>query len=119
MVAGNRLKKLSTTGSPVYPELPRSPVGRVLKRELRALEEEHPELQSPDSPTQRVGGAPSEKFAVVEHAVPLADALLEGGLATAEITFRTEAAAEVLADSAVAGTWIIMSDSGTAWQVNR
>ena len=33
----------------------------------------------------------------VEHAEPLADALLEGGLATAEITFRTEAAADVLA----------------------
>jgi DNA ligase (NAD+) len=43
----------------------------ALMRELRALEEEHPELQSPDSPTQRVGGAPSEKFDVVEHAVPM------------------------------------------------
>jgi len=43
----------------------------ALMRELRALEEEHPELQSPDSPTQRVGGAPSEKFAVVEHAIPM------------------------------------------------
>ncbi|WP_112310713.1 bifunctional 4-hydroxy-2-oxoglutarate aldolase/2-dehydro-3-deoxy-phosphogluconate aldolase [Pseudogemmobacter bohemicus] len=31
------------------------------------------------------------------HAVPLADALLEGGLGVAEITFRTEAAAEVIA----------------------
>ena len=37
----------------------------ALMRELRALEEEHPELQSPDSPTQRVGGAPSEKFVVL------------------------------------------------------
>ena len=35
----------------------------ALMRELRALEEEHPELQSPDSPTQRVGGAPSSEFA--------------------------------------------------------
>ncbi|MFN8634091.1 MAG: NAD-dependent DNA ligase LigA [Chloroflexota bacterium] len=43
----------------------------ALMRELRKLEEEHPELQSPDSPTQRVGGAPSEKFAVVEHAIPM------------------------------------------------
>ena len=43
----------------------------ALMRELRALEEEHPELQNPDSPTQRVGGAPSEKFAVVEHAIPM------------------------------------------------
>ncbi|MEI4488873.1 bifunctional 4-hydroxy-2-oxoglutarate aldolase/2-dehydro-3-deoxy-phosphogluconate aldolase [Frigidibacter sp. MR17.14] len=33
----------------------------------------------------------------VEHALPLADALLEGGLSVAEITFRTEAAAEVMA----------------------
>ena len=43
----------------------------ALMRELRELEAEHPELQSPDSPTQRVGGAPSEKFAVVEHAIPM------------------------------------------------
>ncbi|MCC7370316.1 MAG: NAD-dependent DNA ligase LigA [Chloroflexi bacterium] len=43
----------------------------LLMRELRALEEEHPELQSPDSPTQRVGGAPSSEFGVVEHAVPM------------------------------------------------
>src|SRR6185503_9433684 len=43
----------------------------ALMRELRALEEEHPELQSPDSPTQRVGGAPSSEFAAVEHAIPM------------------------------------------------
>src|SRR5688572_26674664 len=43
----------------------------ALMRELRALEEEHPELQSPDSPTQRVGGAPSSEFAPVEHAIPM------------------------------------------------
>ncbi len=36
-------------------------------RELQALEEEHPELVSPDSPTQRVGARPSEKFARVVH----------------------------------------------------
>jgi DNA ligase (NAD+) len=43
----------------------------LLMRELRSLEEEHPELQSPDSPTQRVGGAPSSEFGVVEHAIPM------------------------------------------------
>lgn len=42
-----------------------------LLRELEKIEAEHPELKSPDSPTQRVGGAPSEKFAKVEHKVPL------------------------------------------------
>ena len=36
-------------------------------RRLEALEREHPELATPDSPTQRVGAAPSEKFGVVVH----------------------------------------------------
>ncbi|HEY3209238.1 MAG TPA: NAD-dependent DNA ligase LigA [Actinomycetota bacterium] len=38
-----------------------------LMRELRALEEEFPELVTPDSPTQRVGSRPSELFAPVRH----------------------------------------------------
>jgi DNA ligase (NAD+) len=43
----------------------------ALVRELRALEREHPELITPDSPTQRVGAAPSGRFAKVRHAVPM------------------------------------------------
>jgi DNA ligase (NAD+) len=39
--------------------------------ELLALEREHPELQTPDSPTQRVGAPPSEKFEKVEHPTPM------------------------------------------------
>ncbi len=39
--------------------------------ELQALEAEHPELISGDSPTQRVGAPPSEGFAAVEHEVPM------------------------------------------------
>ncbi len=39
----------------------------VLMRRLEALERAHPQLLTPDSPTQRVGAAPSEKFAVVVH----------------------------------------------------
>ncbi len=39
--------------------------------ELVALEREHPELATPDSPTQRVGGAPLEGFASVTHTVPM------------------------------------------------
>jgi DNA ligase (NAD+) len=35
--------------------------------ELLELEREHPELQTPDSPTQRVGAPPSEKFEKVDH----------------------------------------------------
>ena len=40
-------------------------------RELRELESKHPELVTPDSPTQRVGAAPSTRFAPVEHAHPM------------------------------------------------
>ena len=35
--------------------------------ELKALEQAHPELASPDSPTQRIGAAPSERFQKVQH----------------------------------------------------
>lgn len=42
-----------------------------LVRELRALEEEHPELLRPDSPTQRVAGQPVAAFAAVEHKVAM------------------------------------------------
>ena len=42
-----------------------------LLRRLEELEEENPELKSPDSPTQRVGGAALTTFAPVEHPVPL------------------------------------------------
>ena len=40
-------------------------------RELRALEDAHPELRTPDSPTQRVGGKPKEGFAKVPHSRPM------------------------------------------------
>lgn len=39
----------------------------ALMRELAALEEAHPDLRTPDSPTQRVGGAFSSEFGAVEH----------------------------------------------------
>ena len=42
-----------------------------LMQELRALETAHPELISPDSPTQRVSGTPSATFGEVVHQVPM------------------------------------------------
>ena len=42
-----------------------------LMKELEELEERHPELASPDSPTQRVGGEPIEGFTSVDHSVPM------------------------------------------------
>ena len=42
-----------------------------LLAELQALEEAHPALKRPDSPTQRVGGAPTSDFPTVRHARPM------------------------------------------------
>jgi DNA ligase (NAD+) len=43
----------------------------ALMRELKSLEREHPEFSAPDSPTMRVGGAPSAKFDTVAHSLPM------------------------------------------------
>src|SRR5438067_2559120 len=60
-------------------------------RELSELEEKNPDLRAPDSPTQRVGAQPSEKFAKVRHARPmmsLANAMSDGELVEFEARVR-------------------------------
>src|SRR5450631_4517571 len=52
------------------PEVPDAEYDRLMK-ELKALEVEHPDLVSPDSPTQRVSGAAAHAFGEVEHRVPM------------------------------------------------
>jgi DNA ligase (NAD+) len=52
------------------PTIPDAEYDRLF-RELQALEAEHPELVTPDSPTQRVGGKPLDAFPKVRHAVPM------------------------------------------------
>jgi DNA ligase (NAD+) len=52
------------------PEIPDTEYDRLFSK-LRALEERYPELVTPDSPTQRVGGKPLEQFATVEHGVAM------------------------------------------------
>ena len=42
-----------------------------LVRRLQKMEQDHPELVTPDSPTQRVGGQPAEEFAKVRHSAPM------------------------------------------------
>jgi DNA ligase (NAD+) len=42
-----------------------------LFRELQTIEAEHPDLVTPDSPTQRVGGAPLKYFTEVQHRTPM------------------------------------------------
>lgn len=43
----------------------------LLFRELQSLEKKHPELISPDSPTQRIGAAPLSAFREIAHAIPM------------------------------------------------
>jgi DNA ligase (NAD+) len=52
------------------PEIPDAEYDRLF-RELQALESAHPELLTPDSPTQRVGGQILDAFAQVTHRVPM------------------------------------------------
>ncbi|MBW8720951.1 MAG: NAD-dependent DNA ligase LigA, partial [Polaromonas sp.] len=52
------------------PSVPDAEYDRLF-RELQALEAAHPELLTPDSPTQRVGGKPLDQFASVRHKVPM------------------------------------------------
>jgi DNA ligase (NAD+) len=52
------------------PEISDTEFDRLMKR-LEGLEREHPELITPDSPTQRVGGEPAPEFAKVRHARPM------------------------------------------------
>ncbi|WP_374437926.1 NAD-dependent DNA ligase LigA [Pseudomonas panipatensis] len=52
------------------PSVPDAEYDRLF-RELKALEEEHPDLVSAESPTQRVGGAAAAAFGEVRHEVPM------------------------------------------------
>ncbi len=52
------------------PEIPDVEYDRLL-RELESLEQKHPELVTPQSPTQRVGAAPLKGFAEVRHELPM------------------------------------------------
>ncbi|MCD6666415.1 MAG: NAD-dependent DNA ligase LigA, partial [Hydrogenophaga sp.] len=52
------------------PEIPDAEYDRLF-RELQAIEEAHPELLTPDSPTQRVGGKILDGLVPVRHAVPM------------------------------------------------
>ncbi|WP_047490847.1 NAD-dependent DNA ligase LigA [Terriglobus sp. TAA 43] len=52
------------------PEITDAQYDRLINR-LKALETEHPELITPDSPTQRVGGKPKEGFVKVAHSRPM------------------------------------------------
>ena len=54
--------------------------------ELEEIEREHPDLVTPDSPTQRVGAAPLEEFGTVEHTEPMLS-LTNGATAEEAVEF--------------------------------
>ncbi len=69
------LRKKITRAAELYynqdaPEISDYEYDRMFER-LKRIESEHPELDEPDSPTHRVGGAPSEKFAKITHPVKM------------------------------------------------
>lgn len=75
------------------PEISDAEYDRLL-RELEEIEEKHPELITPDSPTQRVGATPASGFASVTHPIPmysLGNAFTDGDLR--EFDQRVRAAA--------------------------
>lgn len=71
----------------------------ALMAELAGLENDHPELVTVDSPTQRVGGTPTEGFATVEHAVPMLS--LENAYSPEELRAFDERVRKALPDESV------------------
>lgn len=70
-----RLRELLDRANRAYyldaaPIMPDAEFDRLLA-ELAELERQHPELDSPDSPTHRVGGEPIDKFRAVRHSTPM------------------------------------------------
>ena len=76
----------------------------ALMRELRDLEDAHPELVAPDSPTQLVGGAPSTVFAPVEHAVPMMS--LDNAFDTDELVGWADRLQRRLGEGVDPGDWV-------------
>ncbi|MBR6976466.1 MAG: NAD-dependent DNA ligase LigA [Ottowia sp.] len=85
------------------PELPDAEYDRLFA-ELQALEAAHPELRTPDSPTQRVGGAPLAEFAQVRHSVPMLSIHTEtdsSPAGAAAFDARVRAALELAGDAVI------------------
>jgi DNA ligase (NAD+) len=75
----------------------------ALFRELQSLEQQYPELITPDSPTQRVGGAPLKSFRTVRHAVPMLS--LDNAFSDEEVIAFHQRIAESLAKETDDQAW--------------
>jgi len=84
----------------------------VLFRELEALEAQHPELQTPDSPTQRVGSTPSAAFKKHRHLVPMLS--LDNAFDPAELTAWEERNARLAPEVTKAGYTLEVKIDGAA-----
>ena len=74
----------------------------ALMRQLKALEAEHPDLVTPDSPTQRVGGKPREGFVKARHSSPMLS--LDNALGEEELRDFDRRVAGLLKEEAYAYT---------------
>jgi len=74
-----------------------------LLSELRSLEDAHPELRSPDSPTQRLGDQPLESLAAVRHRLPMLS--IENTYSVAELRAYCESVAKQLDGEPIA--WVV------------
>jgi DNA ligase (NAD+) len=77
----------------------------ALMDELRALEDEHPEFVTPDSPTQRVGAQPAEGFVKVEHPAPVLS--LDKATSGEEIRAWWERVSKFLPADAPLPAWVV------------
>ena len=73
--------------------------------ELRGLEAAHPELITPDSPTQRVGAQPAEGFVKVEHPAPILS--LDKGTSGEEIRAWWERVSKFIPPDAPPPAWVV------------
>jgi DNA ligase (NAD+) len=77
----------------------------ALLDELRTLEAEHPELITPDSPTQRVGAQPAEGFVKVEHPAPILS--LDKAASGEEIRAWWERVSKLIPPDAPPPAWVV------------
>ena len=93
------------------PELSDAEYDRLF-RELQALEAQHPELRTPDSPTLRVGAEPSDAFRKHRHLVPMLS--LANAFSEAELVEWEERNARVVPEVKTAGYVLEVKIDGAA-----
>lgn len=83
-----------------------------LLRELREIEAAHPELQTPDSPTQRVGSEPSAQFRKVRHLAPMLS--LDNAFSAEELARWEDRNARIVNEVRAAGYIVELKMDGAA-----